>query len=114
MRHAAVKNRKQKPAHSKPYRFDARLNEELKMLIQKAPDLEGCTITDFVVRSAQVAAERTLQERAILTLSARETESFVEALLNPAEPSPVLRAAAQQYKKHAGRWFEYRGTVLFS
>ena len=103
MRHAAAKNRKQKTVHSKPYRFDARLNEEQKMLIQRAADLEGRTMTDFVVRSAQAAAERTLQERAMLILSARETASFVEALLNPAEPGPVLRAAARQYKKRAGR-----------
>jgi uncharacterized protein (DUF1778 family) len=99
----AVKSRRQKAAHSKSYRFDARLNEEQKMLIQKAADLEGRTMTDFVLRSAQSAAERTLQDRAMLILSARETESFVNALLNPAEPGPTLRAAARQYKKYAGR-----------
>ena len=99
----AVKSRKPKAVHSKSYRFDARLNEEQKVLIQKAADLEGCTMTDFVLRSAQAAAERTLRDRAMLILSARETESFVDAILNPAEAGPVLRAAARHYKKYAGR-----------
>jgi uncharacterized protein (DUF1778 family) len=85
------------------YRFDARLNEEQKVLIQRAADLEGRTMTDFVLHSAQAAAERTIQERAMLILSARETEAFVDAILNPPAPGPVLRAAARHYKKTMGR-----------
>jgi hypothetical protein len=30
-------------------------------------------------------------------LTARETESFVDAILNPREPGKVLRHAARQY-----------------
>ena len=33
--------RKRKSQKSKAYRFDARLNEEQKFLLQKAADLEG-------------------------------------------------------------------------
>lgn len=84
---------------TKVYRLDARLNEEQKILIQRAAELEGRTMTDFVLHSAEAAAERTIQERAMLILSARETEAFVEAILNPAKPGRVLRAAARQYKK---------------
>jgi uncharacterized protein (DUF1778 family) len=90
--------RKRKPAKAKAYRFDARLNEEQKILIQKAADLEGRSMTDFVLHSAEAAAERTIEQRAMLILSARETEAFVDAVLNPAEPGPVLRAAARRYK----------------
>jgi uncharacterized protein (DUF1778 family) len=39
----------------------------------------------------------------MLILSVRETEAFVNAVLNPAEPGPVLRAAAQAYKSSMGR-----------
>ena len=101
MRHAVV-NKRRAP-RAKAYRFDARLNEEQKVLLQKAADLEGRTMTDFVLRSAEAAAERTLQDRSMVILSARETEAFVNAVLNPAEPGPNLRAAAQQYKNRAGR-----------
>src|SRR5205814_1583975 len=90
-------HRRRKPK-SKPYRFDARLDEDQKTLIQRAADLEGRTMTDFVLHSAEAAAERTIQERVMLILSARETERFVNAILNPAAPGPVLRAAARAYK----------------
>jgi hypothetical protein len=34
----------------------------------------------------------------MLILSARETETFVETILKPAEPGRTLRAAARHYK----------------
>ena len=83
----------------KTYRFDARLNEEQKLLIQRAADLEGRTLTDFVLQSAQAAAERTIERRAMLILTARESEAFADAVLNPPEPSPVLRRAARHYRE---------------
>jgi uncharacterized protein (DUF1778 family) len=60
-------------------------------------------MTDFVLHSAESAAERTIQERAILIASARETEIFVDALLNPPKVRSVLRRAAQHYKESMAR-----------
>lgn len=103
MSHSIPKRRKDKAPKAKTYRFDARLNAEQKVLIQKAADLAGRTMTDFVLQSAEAAAERTIQDRSILILSARETETFVDGILNPADPGPVLRAAARHYKNNTGR-----------
>lgn len=105
MNHGVTRIRKQKKARpkSRVYRFDARLDEDQKTLIQRAADLEGRTMTDFVLHSAEAAAERTIQERVMVILSARETEAFVNAILTPAEPGPVLRAAAQAYKTRLSR-----------
>jgi len=94
-----VKDDKPKPRRPKTFRFDARLSEDQKILIQKAADLEGRTMTDFVLRSAEAAAEKTLEDRSMLVLTARETEAFVDAILNPPEPGPVLREAFRRYKR---------------
>jgi uncharacterized protein (DUF1778 family) len=99
---AVVKTGKRKDPKAKAYRFDARLNEAQKVLIQRAADMEGRAMTDFVLHSAEAAAERTIEKRAMLILSARETEAFVDAILNSAEPGAVLRAAARHYKKTIG------------
>ena len=56
-------------------------------------------MTDFVLHSAEVAAERTIEQRAMLVLTARETEAFAEAILNPAEPGRVLRTAVREYRE---------------
>src|ERR1700680_4383588 len=84
---------------AKMYRFDARLNEEQKLLIQRAADLEGRTMTDFVLYSAEAAAERTIEKRAMLILTARETEAFASAILKPPRPGSVLREAARKYRE---------------
>src|SRR5437016_6993339 len=103
MSHAATKTKsKRKTSREKAYRFDARLNQSQKLLIQRAADLEGRTMTDFVLHSAETAAERTIQERAMLMLTARETEAFVTAILKPAKPGVVLRKAARQYAAKIG------------
>ena len=102
MNQATLKSKRRAP-QAKVFRFDARLNEEQKVLIQKAADLEGRTMTDFVLHSAEEAAERTIEERAMLILSARETEAFVDAVLRPAAPGPVLRRAARLYKDSVTR-----------
>lgn len=99
-RRARTQKRPTPPA--KTYRFDARLNEQQKLLIQRAADLEGRTMTDFVLHSAQAAAEQTIEKRAMLVLSARETEAFVDAILNPPGPGPVLRKAVREYREKMG------------
>jgi uncharacterized protein (DUF1778 family) len=93
---------KRKSAPAKTYRFDARLNEDQKYLIQRAADLEGRSMTDFVIQSAEEAAKRTVEHRSMLILSAHDTEIFVNALLNPPEPGPVLRKAFREYRKFKG------------
>ncbi len=98
MSQAVAKNKGTRPS-AKDYRFDARLTEDQKTLIQRAADLEGRTMTDFVLRSAEAAAERTLEDRAILVLTARETAAFVDAALRSPEPNSALRDAALRYKR---------------
>src|SRR5215472_12581000 len=92
--------RRRAPAKApRAYRFDARLNEEQRLLIQRAADLEGRTMTDFVLHSAEAAAQQTIENRAMLVLTARETEAFAEAILNPARPGSALRRAAREYRE---------------
>jgi len=99
----ALARSKKKATRTKAYRFDARLNERQKTLIQRAADLEGRTMTDFVLHSAERAAERAIEDHGILTLTAQDTRVFVEALLNPPDPGPVLRAGARHYKRTMSR-----------
>ncbi len=98
-----METRHRRTAPPKTYRFDARLNEEQKVLLQRAADLEGRSMTDFVIHSAETAAAETIERRGMLILSARETQAFADAILNPAKPGPVLRNAAREYRKQKNR-----------
>lgn len=100
---ATAKKTKARKRVLKAYRFDARLNQTQKLLLQRAADLEGRTMTDFVLHSAEVAAAKTIEERAMVIMTVRETESIVEMLLSPQEPGPVLRRAARHYTQTFGK-----------
>jgi uncharacterized protein (DUF1778 family) len=87
----------------KTARLEARLSNEQKALLQHAADLTGRSLTEFVVSSAQEVAARTVREHDVLTLSGRDRQVFVDALLKPASPSRRLRQAARRYKSVSGR-----------
>ncbi len=88
---------------SKAERLEARVTRQQKQLLQRAAELSGRSLTDFVISVAQEAALRTLQEFSVITLSAADQQAFVHALLHPPEPNNKLRAAWKRYKKHAKR-----------
>jgi uncharacterized protein (DUF1778 family) len=80
-------------------RLEARVSAEQKALLQRAADLQGRTLSDFIIGSAQRAAEEIIREHTVITLTAQDSRAFVEALLNPPAPNERLRAAAARYKQ---------------
>ncbi|BCL34694.1 DUF1778 domain-containing protein [Nostoc sp. MS1] len=95
-------SRKQNSARSKAERLEARITKEQKELFQRAADIQGRTLTDFVISSVQKIAIQVIQENEMMILSRQDQEVFVEALLNPPAPNAKLRAAAQRYKQNMG------------
>lgn len=83
----------------KDERIEARITSAFKETIARAAYLRGQSITDFVVNSAQDAALQTIKEHEILTLSKRDRQAFIEALLDETPPNEQSRADAQWYKK---------------
>jgi uncharacterized protein (DUF1778 family) len=80
-------------------RLEARVSPDQKDLFQRAAELQGRTLTDFVIASVHEAAVRTIEDMQSIELNARESRAFAEAVLNPREPAPRLREAAQRYIK---------------
>lgn len=80
-------------------RLEARVSPEIKALWQKAADLEGRTLTDFVIASVQAAALKAIEQHQTLKLSLEDSEAFANALLNPPPPNKALKAAAWRYKQ---------------
>lgn len=98
----ATESSNAKLERSKIERLEARISREQKELFQRAADIQGRTLTDFVISSVAEAAKRAIQEHEMMTLSVRDREVFVEALLSPPDPSDKLRAAASRHKQNMG------------
>jgi uncharacterized protein (DUF1778 family) len=87
----------------KTARLEARITEEQKELFLRAATLLGRSLSDFVVSCVYETATRTVRDHEVMTLSVRDREVFVSALLNPPAPGARLRKAARRYKEHAGK-----------
>jgi uncharacterized protein (DUF1778 family) len=67
--------------------------------VERAAELEGRSVSDFVVAAAQAAAHRTIEETQIIRLSVKDQVRFVDLLLNPPELSPALERARKAHAR---------------
>ncbi len=84
---------------AKNHRLEARISRDQKRLIERAAQLRGRTVTDFVITEIQEAAAATIREFESLQLGEEARDSFMQALLNPPAPNPATKAAMARYKK---------------
>ncbi len=80
-------------------RIEARITPEALAVIKRAAEIQGRSVSDFVVAAAQEAAARTIEETQIIRLSVEDQRAFAAAILNPPPPSPALTRAAEAYRK---------------
>lgn len=89
---------------TKSERLEARVTPEAKALFQRAADLQGRSLTDFVVESLIDAARRTVRETELADLTRRDRIAFIEALIGPASaPNARLRRAAARHAQILGK-----------
>ncbi|MBF0345857.1 MAG: DUF1778 domain-containing protein [Nitrospirae bacterium] len=84
---------------SKGERIEARVSNEQKRLFKRAAELQGSTLTDFVVSTLHTVATKVIQDYEVMDLTGRDRETFVSALLKSTLPSGRLKKAITHYKK---------------
>lgn len=70
-------------------RVEAQISPSALAIVKRAAEIQGRSISDFVV----AAAQRTIAETQIIQLSIKDQQALAESLLNPPEPSRALRRA---------------------
>ena len=91
------------PDTTRDARLEARVSAAQMSVLQHAAALSGRTLGEFVVTSAQDAARRVIAEHESIRLSREEQLAFVQALLQPPEPSARLKRAAKAYLRRGGQ-----------
>jgi uncharacterized protein (DUF1778 family) len=86
------------PERSRTARIEARIAPEALMIVKRAAELQGRSVSDFVVAAAQEAASRTIEAAQIIRLSVEDQRAFAEAIANPAPPSAALLRAAEAHR----------------
>jgi uncharacterized protein (DUF1778 family) len=86
-----------------PARLEARLPNDVLARLKRAAEIQGRTLTDFVVAAADEAACRAIEQTEIIRLSIEDQRQIAKAILNPPQPAPALKRAARRYRELFGR-----------
>ncbi len=81
------------PASSSTARLEARISPDLHAMLKRVAELQGRTMTDFVVAAIQEAAQRAIEQSEVVRLSLADQECFAHALMSPPQPSKALKRA---------------------
>ncbi len=87
------------PATRKTERLEARVPIALKKVIQHAADLQGRTLTDFVIASLDKTARETVREYEVMTLNAEDSLRVARLLIESPKPNAALKRAAKRHRK---------------
>ena len=91
----SAERKARKPAKS--HRLEARVTDEQRQLFQRAADLQGRSLSDFVIATVHREAMQTIETMEIIRLNAEESLKMANAIFEPREPSAHTRAAAKRY-----------------
>jgi uncharacterized protein (DUF1778 family) len=80
-------------------RLEARLPNEILARLKRAAEIQGRTLTDFVVTAADEAACRAIEQTEIFRVSAEDQRRIADAVLRPPAPNRALKKAARRYRE---------------
>jgi uncharacterized protein (DUF1778 family) len=79
-------------------RVTARIPVTVKETLQKAADLSGATLNQFLIQAAIKEAHQILEAERSIVISERDAQTIFELLENPPEPNEKLTAAINKHK----------------
>lgn len=80
-------------------RFEARMTPDVQRQLKRAAELEGRSLSDFVLSAALEAAQLTIQRTETILLTMDEHDRLLEALHNPPPPNEALLRAAARHRE---------------
>ena len=73
--------------------LEARITRDALAVVRGAAEIQGRSVSDFVVAAAQEAAQKTVAELEVIRLSQDAQEKFAALLLHPLAPTRALKKA---------------------
>ena len=84
-------------------RLEARIAPDTLATVRRAAEMQGRSLSDFVVAAAEAAARTAIADAQVIRLSAEDQLRFVTALLDDdARPAPAMTRAAERRRRLLG------------
>jgi uncharacterized protein (DUF1778 family) len=88
-----------RPHMTRTARLETRLPPEVHDLLKRAAEIQGRSVSDFVVTAAQDAARKVISEIELIQLTRDGQERFAALIVAPPAPTPALRKAFKAHRK---------------
>jgi len=79
-------------------RVTARLPASVKDTLQKAADLTGATLNQFMVQAAVKEAQEVINREQVIHLSSQDADRIFSLIENPPTPNDNLKEAMQRHR----------------
>ena len=83
---------------AKQERIGARVPRDVYDTLNKAAELMGATVNQFLVQSALKEAQMVIEREQTIRLSVGDSEQLLDLLEKPAKPNARLKAAMKHYQ----------------
>lgn len=80
-------------------RIEARISPDALAVVKRAAEIQGRSVSDFVVAAAHEAATRAIEEAQLIRLSIEDQHRFVDLLLNPPPVAPAMQRALEAHRR---------------
>lgn len=80
-------------------RVEARIAPDALAVVRRAAELQGRSLSDFLVAAALKDAHQTIEDAQIIRLSVDDQHRFAELLLNPPALAPAMQRALKARKR---------------
>lgn len=81
------------PEVARTARVEARIAPDALTVVRRAAELQGRSVSDFLVAAALKDAHKTIEDAQIIRLSVGDQQRFAELLLNPPALAPAMKRA---------------------
>ncbi len=86
-------------ASTRTTRVEARIAPDSLAVVRRAAELQGRSVSDFLVVAALKDAHRTIEDAHIVRLSVQDQHRFSALLLNPPALAPAMKRALKARKR---------------
>ncbi len=80
-------------------RVEARIAPDALAVVRRAAELQGRSVSDFLVAAALKDAHQTIEDAQIIRLSVDDQHRFVDLLLDPPPLAPAMKRALSARKR---------------
>jgi uncharacterized protein (DUF1778 family) len=82
-------------------RIEARIAPDALAVVKRAAEMQGRSVSDFVVAAAQAEAARTIESALIIRLSVEDEARFVDLLLDPPPLTQAMERGREAHRRLA-------------